>query len=103
MLNFVFGQLKPEITGRMLRSVSVLCWVVGGLYFWLSLVQLAKMWGSVSLEKTGVKFLCASGWQGQQVYRGRGVTELYHMQDSEKHECVQINMYIYVFGHMYVY
>lgn len=59
----------------------------GGLYFWLGLVQLAKTWGSVSLEKTGVKFLCASGWQGQQVYRGRGVTELHHMQGSEKHYC----------------
>lgn len=41
------------------------------------------MWGSVSLEKTGVRFLCASGWQGQQVYQT--VTNLLYMYDSEKH------------------
>lgn len=71
-----FRQLKPGKTGKLQRSISVLCWhskwVVGGLYFWLSLVQLAKMWGSVGLENAGVKFLCVSGWQGQQGYRGWG-------------------------------
>lgn len=64
----------------------MLCGVDDGWYFWLNLVQLAKMRGSVSLEKTSVKFLCVSGWQGQQVHQGRG-TELSHMLDSEKHEC----------------
>lgn len=28
--------------------------------------------GLFILEKTGVRFLCASGWQGQQVYGGGG-------------------------------
>lgn len=43
---------------------------VGGWYFWQSFVQLVKICGSASLEKPGVKFLRAFGWQGQQEHKG---------------------------------
>lgn len=43
ILFFVSRQLKPEITVKMLRDISVLYEVVGGLHFWFNLVQLAKM------------------------------------------------------------
>lgn len=60
-------------------------------------MQLAKICSSVSLEKPGVKFLRASGWQGQQRHWGWtwGVTGFHDMKDSEMlrySNCVHIQI-----------
>lgn len=61
--------------------------MVSGLYFWLSLVQLAKMWGSLFWKRLVSGFYVRLAGRANKC-TGVGVTGLHHMQNSEKHYCV---------------